>query len=319
MNKGTLAVFAAVALIIAAPLSLAQQADDAELEKRLAAAQERLEAAAREVAELSAEAGAPHMRRMFEMRVPGPGRAMLGINLGSTEPNGSGVKINGVSPGGPAAEAGVQRGDVIVGIDGKTVATGRDIVAAMAGAEPGQKVVLELRRDGKPVKVVVTTRPMDQLFMAGPGMGDFGLGAMRALPAMPPMHGMALAHGRHWLLEDWSDAELVTLTPTLGRYFGADKGVLVARAPEDSTLGLQDGDVIVAISGREPQSGPHAMRILRSYQPGETVELRILRDRKAQTLKGAVPEREFEHGLREPAPPVPPAPPAPLRVPADQT
>ncbi|HLG52995.1 MAG TPA: hypothetical protein VI339_03715, partial [Steroidobacteraceae bacterium] len=68
--------------------------------------------------------------------------------------------------------------------------------------------------------------------------------------------------------------------------------------------------------GREPQSGPHAMRILRSYQPGETVELRILRDRKAQTLKAAVPEREFELEQRAPVPPVPPAPP---RVPADRT
>ena len=316
MNKEILAAVAATAMIVAAPLSLAQQADNAELEKRLEAAQERLEAAAREVAELSAEAGAPHMRQMFEMRVPGPGRAMLGVNLGGTEPNGSGVKVNGVSPGGPAAEAGVQRGDVIVGIDGKSVGTGRDIVAAMENVEPGQKVALDLRRDGKPVKVVVAARPMDHVFMAGPGMGDFEIGALRALPAMPPMHGMALAHGRHWLLEDWSDAELVTVTPALGRYFGAEKGVLVARAPEDSTLGLQDGDVIVAIGGREPQSGPHAMRILRSYQPGETVELRILRERKAQTLKGAVPEREHERCLRAPVVPAPPAPPG---APADRT
>ena len=310
MNKEILAAVAATAMIVAAPLSLAQQADNAELEKRLEAAQERLEAAAREVAELSAEAGAPHMRQMFEMRVPGPGRAMLGVNLGGTEPNGSGVKVNGVSPGGPAAEAGVQRGDVIVGIDGKSVGTGRDIVAAMENVEPGQKVALGLRRDGKPVKVVVAARPMDHVFMAGPGMGDFEIGALHALPAMPPMHGMALAHGRHWLLEDWSDAELVTVTPALGRYFGADQGVLVARAPEDSTLGLQDGDVIVAISGREPQSGPHAMRILRSYQPGESVELRILRDRRAQTLNAKVPaDAEHDVGPRRVVPPVPPTPP----------
>ena len=312
MNKGILAVLAAAAVIVVAPLALAQQADDAELERRLEAAQERLEAAAREVAELSAQAGAPHMSRMFEMHVPGPGRAMLGVNLGGTEPNGGGVKVNGVSPGGPAAEAGVQRGDVIVGIDGKSVGTGRDILAAMENVEPGRKVTLELRRDGKPVNVVVTARPMDHVFMAGPGQGDFEIDTMHALP---PMHGMALAHGRHWLLEDWSDAELVSVTPALGRYFGADKGVLVARAPEDSALGLQDGDVIVAIGGREPQSGPHAMRILRSYQPGETVELRILRDRKAQMLKAAVPEREFELDQRAPLP-VPPAPP---RVPADRS
>ena len=90
----------------------------------------------------------------------------------------------------------------------------------------------------------------------------------------------------HWLLGGWGDAEFVTLTPQLGRYFGADKGVLVARAPEDAALGLQDGDVIVAIGGREPQDGRHAMRILRSYQPGEPVELRILRDRRTADAVG---------------------------------
>ncbi len=53
------------------------------------------------------------------------------------------------------------------------------------------------------------------------------------------------------------------------------------------------------------------MRILRSYQPGETVELRILRDRRAQTLKGEVPERaRHEFRLRHVEPPPAPAAPA---------
>jgi len=316
MNKGMLAAVAMAVLVLAPSMSLAQEAKDADLEKRLEEAQQRLEAAAREVAELSAEAGGPHILKMLDMRVPGPRRSMLGVNLGGAEPNGGGVKVNGVSPGGPAAEAGVRAGDVIVAIDGQSVGTGRELVAVMKDVEPDQKVVLELRRDGKPVKVTVAARPMDQVFFARPLMGEGEIGAMHALPAMPPMHGMGVAHARHWLLEGWSDAELVTVTPALGRYFGADKGVLVARAPKDSTLGLQDGDVIVAIGGREPQSGPHAMRILRSYQPGETVELRILRDRKAQTLKAAAPEHKFEHGAGAPVMPPPPEPP---RAPAGPT
>ena len=305
MNKGILAAVATAACILAVPSSWAAATDEAALQQRLEEAQERLEAAAREVAELSAEAGGPAMARMFELHVAGPDRAMLGINLGGAESNGAGVKVNGVSPGGPAAEAGVRQGDVIVAIDGKSVGAGRDVVAAMDGVEPGEKVALELRRDGKPVKVNVVSRPMDHPFIA-----------MGAHPPLRPMHGMALEHAGHWLLEDWSDAELVTVTPGLGRYFGTDKGVLVARAPEDSTLGLQDGDVIVAIGGREPQNGPHAMRILRSYQPGEAVELRILRDRKAQSLKATVPERNFGHPS---VLPVPPSPPVPPRVPASQT
>lgn len=312
MNKAMLAMVAMAALVLAPAVSGAQEARDVDLEKRLAEAQQRLEAAAREVAELSAEAGSPYVMKILNKGMHGPRRAMLGVNLGGTDANG-GVRVNGVSPGGAAAEAGVRANDVIVAVDGKPVGTGRDLVTAMENVEPGQKVALDLRRDGKPVKLTVAARPMDHVFIAGPAMRDIEIETHRVLPdldVMPAMHGMGMAHARHWLLEGWSDAELVTVTPALGRYFGADKGVLVARAPKDSTLGLQDGDVIVAVGGREPQNGPHAMRILRSYQPGETVELRILRDRKAQTLKAAVPEHKFEHGPGTLVLPPPPGAPA---------
>lgn len=311
MNRWMLAAVALLATAGVAPPALPQNADEEALERRLQDAQRRLEDAAREIAELSGEAAGAGAHREFEVLLPGRRRAMLGVNLGGTESNGGGVRVEGVSPGGPAAEAGVEAGDVIVALEAKPVATGRELVKVMETIEPGQKVALEIRRAGKPVRLVVEARPLDPVFFAGGSVP--GLPAIRAFPVMPPMHGMALADDLHWLLEDWGDAELVSLTPGLGRYFGTDKGVLVARAPEDSTLGLQDGDVIVAIGGREPQNGRHAMRILRSYQPGEAVELRILRDRRAQALKARVPKSAQRDVLRRrvvpPAAPAPPVPP----------
>jgi hypothetical protein len=134
------------------------------------------------------------------------------------------------------------------------------------------------------------------------------------IEGLPSLAGIAMGGGPHWLLEDWGDAEFASLTPGLGRYFGADKGVLVVRAPADAALGLQDGDVIVTIGGRAPENGRHAMRILRSYQPGEAVALKILRDRRAQTLSAKVPARtegDVRRHHHVPAPPAPPARPAP--------
>jgi S1-C subfamily serine protease len=63
------------------------------------------------------------------------------------------------------------------------------------------------------------------------------------------------------------------------------------RAPADGALQLEDGDVILAIDGREPTSGSHATRILGSYQPGEKLTLRILRQHKTQELQATLPER----------------------------
>ena len=86
-----------------------------------------------------------------------------------------------------------------------------------------------------------------------------------------------------------ADMELATLSPRLGNYFGTDKGVLVVRAPAEGALKLQDGDVILSIDGREPTSGQHATRILTSYQPGEKIELRIIRERKHLDIATTMP------------------------------
>ncbi len=315
-------VAAALATGTSVPALAQSETEEQALEQRLADAQRRLEDAAREVAELSGEAAGRGADRHFEFFLPGPRRAMLGVNIGGALPNGGGVRVQGVSPGGPAAEAGVKEGDVIVAIEAKPVTTGRELVKAMAAIEPGEKVELDLRRDGKPVQLAVEARPFDHAFLAGPGALPRHAG-IRALAALPELADLPFDTDGHWLLEEWGEAEFVTLTPELGRYFGADKGVLVARAPEESTLGLRDGDVIVAIGGREPQSGRHAMRILRSYQPGEAVELRILRDRRTQTLNAKVPKRAahdaVRHRLAPPPPPKLPPPPAPPAAPEEPT
>lgn len=311
MTKGFLAVVAAATVAWAPPALSQAQADAQALEERLADAQKRLEEAAREIAELSGEAAQGEGLRRFEYLLPTERRAMLGVNLGGIERDDGGVRVQTVSPGGPAAEAGVKAGDVIVAIQSRPVATGREIVRVMESIEPGDKVVLRLRRDGNVRDVTVTAREFDLAGIAGAS-------ARARVHAFPELPARALEHAfewdGHWLLDTWGDAEFVTLSAELGRYFGAEKGVLVARAPGDDALGLEDGDVIVAIGGREPENARHAMRILRSYEPGERVEIRILRERRAETLATVVPERrprELLRRARPPAPPQPPAPPSP--------
>jgi S1-C subfamily serine protease len=90
----------------------------------------------------------------------------------------------------------------------------------------------------------------------------------------------------------------VTLTPQLGRYFGVDKGVLVVRGATDGDFRLEDGDVILSIDGREPTSGSHATRILGSYQPGEKVTIKIMRDHKAMSVETTIPDRGLRHSRK---------------------
>jgi predicted metalloprotease with PDZ domain len=293
----------------------ATEKDQAELEARLEAARAKLEEAAREVAELSGELTGPVMHDFVIAHSMGR-RAMLGINIGGDQDAKGGVPVQSVTPGGPASTAGLKAGDVIVGIDGKNLRAEKEpssaLVAHLRTVQPGDKVKVEYLRDGKTQTAEITTGTMGAgRMMAMPAIGPF-----MGVPPVPPVgggpYGMGFhAFGRSQIL----DMELVTLTPKLGRYFGTDKGVLVVRPPRSGDFKLEEGDVIVDIDGRKPENGGHALRILRSYQPGEKVTLNILRDRKPVKLAVTLPARstaEPEEGaffFDEPVPFTKPLPP----------
>lgn len=308
MNKRIPSLLGALlALVLLSPAFGADEPkarkDDAEIEAKLAAARERLEAAAREVAELSGELTGPIMQDFFVMRRGDGQHAIIGVGLveESRQDPGKGVRIESVTPGGPASSAGLKAGDVLVSIDGKDLrrtdgSSSRTLVQHVRSVKPGDKVAIEYLRDGKKQRAEVVTEAADLTrFMAARpfARGMFNVpvppGAPGAVVApMPPMPFTRAfrGFGGHGLL----DMELITLTPKLGQYFGADKGVLVVRPPGDSDLKLEEGDVIVDIDGRAPQNGAHALRILRSYQPGEKVAINVLRNRKPVKLQFTLPK-----------------------------
>jgi S1-C subfamily serine protease len=269
----------------------------AELERKLADARKRLDEAAREVANLSMSLSddmVPHMRGSFDTLVRGgPPRAVLGINMGSDEEKSDGVEIVSVSPGGAAAEAGLKAGDVLTDINGTALKRDGDVTArekligAMRKVKPGDNVAVGYRRDNKAQKASLVAQPLRNMFFARtmPAPGIPG-----PLPDFVFMRGEGV----------FGSAELVPITPKLGQYFGTETGLLVVRAPDDSRLKLEDGDVIVDIDGRTPSNASHALRILSSYQAGEKLKLNILRMKKRMSFEVTVPEDTFEKRLNGP-------------------
>ena len=72
-----------------------------------------------------------------------------------------GCAILSVQSGGPAAAAGMQRGDVVQQINGITIKDRADLLNAVAAIAPGQSASIEVWRAGKTVKLTATvgTRP----------------------------------------------------------------------------------------------------------------------------------------------------------------
>jgi C-terminal processing protease CtpA/Prc len=293
-----------------------REAEDARTRAKLDEARARLDKAAQEVAELSMQLGRDAMGGEEGIRTTIRNRrAGLGVQIDNASDK-AGVRVMQVSPGGPAAEAGLRDGDVIISLDGKSFAGNSSaapaLVEQMRAVKPDQKVKVRVIRDGKNKDFVVVARPMNfdrQVFtMRTPEMGGHMVGGFGNMGPMPMVR-----HFGGFLAGEFGGMELASLTPKLGAYFGTGEGVLVVQAPEkNDVFKLEDGDVIQSIDGRKPDDGAHAMRILRSYRSGEKVNLSVLRQRKPLTLDITMPERPAFGGgnfhFESPMPPMPAMP-----------
>src|SRR2546425_678892 len=234
----------------------------------------------------------------------GDNRGRIGVIV-DTKPDAAGDKvgarIEGVTPGGPAEKAGLKVGDVITRFNGAVLGgaasednersgPGMKLIDLARELDPGDTVQVEYRRGSDARKVTLVAEDLGGGRSWSGQMDMPDMGVMKQM--MPDVHfgpgnDFEFAFG-----SPWGGIELVELNPDLGDYFGTREGVLVVRAPEDSTLALKGGDVIVSIGGRKPTSPMQAMRIIRSYDPGESVTLDVLRKQRHVSVTWKVPEHE---------------------------
>jgi putative serine protease PepD len=64
--------------------------------------------------------------------------------------------VSEVNRGGPSEEAGIKPGDIITRLDDRSIDDSTELVVAIRSYAPGDKVALEVQRDGKASTFEVT-------------------------------------------------------------------------------------------------------------------------------------------------------------------
>ena len=320
----------------------------AEAEVELGRMREQMRELSRKMADLSIKLGDVGPRTYAYRYLGNPERAMLGVVLAPAK---QGVRISGVTPGGPAEKAGVRNGDVVIAIDGKTVSGEDDAMERLHDLKIDQSVKLTVQRDGKNSDLAVKAERREPYNLAyafgNSDMPDVDIeGHDESHEFLPPdFHDRVQAqvdramrraqiterdaeriaeragHQAERALQHlhistpWWGLNLASLNPDLGNYFGTDKGALVLSADE-SLQALKPGDIVQQVDGEKVERPEDALRLLREQRPGTELKVQVLRQHKPLTLSMKAPEWK---GMFVPRPPVPPAPPAPPTAPTPPT
>tara|TARA_R110002096_G_scaffold23031_3_gene73540 strand:- start:5438 stop:6499 length:1062 start_codon:yes stop_codon:yes gene_type:complete len=306
------------------------EAREAETAARLREAEERMERAAREIADITRER-LPQMAQI-ERRFEYSKKPRIGITIDGDDNQEAvqGVEISGVTPESAADDAGLRAGDIITSVNDEplqadsSMGANKRLLEFMDGVEEGDILTVKYLRNGNEGVVDLSPRVTEMHIMAwAPDAEKLHIPNAPGLAFPPKSVGQySFEYSFPFAGTAWGSMELVELNEGLGKYFGTDKGLLVVEAPESEGLDLQDGDVIQSIDGREPKDVRHAMRILGSYQSGESLKLGIMRDKRKRTIEIEVPA-DHRGSLFAPLPaspasaPMPQAAPLPAAAPAE--
>lgn len=167
----------------------------------------------------------------------------------------AGALVAKVLPGSPAQSGGLQEGDVILKLNGKSVELSSDLPPLVGRIKPGQTARLEVMRSGRRevVELVIGTMP------------DEEQQASRTVdkPAETGRLGLVVA----------------PLDPALKDKWAISSGVMVQQVMEGAGLqaGLVRGDVITMLNGQRIETVEQFEQVASSLPAGRSVPLRIVR------------------------------------------
>jgi serine protease Do len=214
-------------------------------------------------------------------------RGYLGIQTRALQPGQRGTETDGVTvaqvqTGSPAAQAGVQAGDVIRRFDGREVKNINMLRSLVAQTQLNKEVELEVIRNGKPLKVKAQIKEQPVNFQSA-GVLPGGTQPKPQNPRQPNDQEEQEADGG-----PLASIHVEELTPQVARQLDLPanvKGVLVTSVdPDSGAPELQRGDVIEEINQQPVGSVSDYNKIVASLDPNQPQVLSVCRHRSRSFL-----------------------------------
>ncbi len=193
-------------------------------------------------------------------------RGRLGVQIQSLTPElaksfkldtAKGVVVAAVEPGGPAAKAGLQTGDVILAFEGKPVESAVELPRIVAATKPGSTVTLDIWRGGakRQIKATLVEFPSEKVAVQSPPEGKQSAARV----------GLTVRE----------------LSASQRKALGVEYGVVVENVSGPATGQLERGDVVLAVNNVHFRSVDEFNRLLHAQQPGSIVALLVRRGEAA--------------------------------------
>lgn len=210
-------------------------------------------------------------------------RAYLGATIESSEDQQPGATVASVSPNSPAAQGGLKNGDIITKAGNKAIHGFEDLADMIHQHKPGDKLNLQVQRNGQEKSLTVTLREAPN--RVGEGFGqqygqnqqqqEFGQGRLGQRQGQ-------MARGR---TPAFLGVQTEEITPELQRErnLTATQGVVVMDVVPNSpaaNAGLRNGDVITKFDGTEISTPDDLRRAIMQARAGQEVNMDVMRGNK---------------------------------------
>lgn len=200
-------------------------------------------------------------------------RGRIGVQIGEVSKDvaqasglasAAGAMVSRVEPDGPAEQAGVEPGDIILEFDGKKIEKWSDLPRVVGSTSPGTKSKMNIWRKGKPVSLQITVgeTPSAQPVAAA------------SQPAAPAATG-----------ETALGITVVTLTDDEKKELRINHGVKVTAAEGvGAAAGLTAGDVILTVDNTDVSSPKQFVDLAGKAEAGKPLGMMVQRNGQAQWL-----------------------------------